>query len=274
MNFHYSEPELEDWKNVHPDFTSELAQTWQSLGFFSTAETLTANNLVLIYINVTNPDCRIYLGRQIFEEVIHTDTFVYCCDSLGLDPDEIYNAYQSIPSIKEKDDFVIELTKSVLDPQFRAKIIELEQKKEQKEKILLRHQNNVKIFLRNLIGYYVIMEGIFFYAGFAMILKLRRSKKMVGIGQQFEYIMRDEKISELIKKAVELEKQYAIDACPPGIVGFNAHQFCEYVEYIANRRLERIGLPKEYFDKATGAEGGGSLNWDSEDEEIRKGKTK
>ncbi|CAH1764474.1 4996_t:CDS:2 [Entrophospora sp. SA101] len=271
MNFHYSEPELEDWKNVHPDFTSELAQTWQSL------------------------------------EVIHTDTFVYCCDSLGLDPDEIYNAYQSIPSIKEKDDFVIELTKSVLDPQFRvnkelsaleklneeirklekeiktnpseAKIIELEQKKEQKEKILLRHQNNVKIFLRNLIGYYVIMEGIFFYAGFAMILKLRRSKKMVGIGQQFEYIMRDEKISELIKKAVELEKQYAIDACPPGIVGFNAHQFCEYVEYIANRRLERIATDlnkeKNFFEtRVTEYQGGGSLNWDSEDEEIRKGKTK
>ncbi|CAG8579904.1 10333_t:CDS:1, partial [Ambispora leptoticha] len=51
----------------------------------------------------------------------------------------------------------------------------------------------------------------------------------------------------LIKKSVELEKKYALDACPKGIVGINAEQFSEYVEYVADRRLERIGLPKIYF---------------------------
>ena len=129
-------------------------------------------------------------------------------------------------------------------------------------------------FFHDLIGYYVIMEGIFFYAGFAMMLALKRQGKMIGIGEQFEYIMRDEslhfafgcdlintikaenpevwtqefqeEIVELIKQAVVLEKEYALDACPQGLLGINAEQFSEYVEYIADRRLERIDLPKVY----------------------------
>jgi ribonucleoside-diphosphate reductase beta chain len=232
-----------------------------NLGFFATAESLTANNLVLaVYQHVTNPECRQYLLRQAYEEAVHTDTFIYCCDSLGLDPDEIYNMYQTIPSIKAKDDFVINLTTSIFDPNFTTDGVE-----------------NIQRFLHDLIGFYVIMEGIFFYAGFAMMLALKRQNKMVGIGEQFEYIMRDEslhlafgcdlintikeenpdiwtpafqaEVVDLIKQAVELEKQYAQDACPQGILGINAEQFCDYVEYITDRRLERIDLPK-MFDRA------------------------
>ena len=129
-------------------------------------------------------------------------------------------------------------------------------------------------FYSRMIGYYVIMEGIFFYAGFAMMLALKRQNKMIGIGEQFEYIMRDEslhlafgcdlintirkenpeiwtsefqeEIIHLIKESVELEKRYAIDACPQGLLGINAESFCDYVEYIADRRLLRIELPKQY----------------------------
>ncbi|CAG8653065.1 9740_t:CDS:2, partial [Ambispora gerdemannii] len=187
----------------------------------SGTESLTANNLVLaVYRHVTNPECRQYLLRQAFEEAVHTDTFIYCCDSLGLNPDEIYNMYLTIPSIEEKDNFVIELTKSIFDPKFEIK-----------------NDKDIQTFLHDLIGYYVIMEGIFFYAGFAMMLALKRSNKMVGIGQQFEFIMRDESLH----LAVELEKKYALDACPEGVIGINAEQFSKYVEYVADRRLERIG---------------------------------
>jgi ribonucleoside-diphosphate reductase beta chain len=229
-----------------------------NLGFFSTAESLTANNIVLaVYQHITNPEARQYLLRQGFEEAIHTDTFIYCCDTLGLDPDEIYNMYLTIPSIKEKDDFVVELTKSVFEPGFTTEGPE-----------------NVQRFLHDLIGYYVIMEGIFFYAGFAMMLALKRQNKMVGIGEQFEYIMRDEslhlafgcdviktirsenpevwttafcdRVAELVQTAVELEKRYARDACPQGLLGINAERFGDYVEYVADRRLERLGLPKIY----------------------------
>lgn len=250
--------DVEQWKSDNVLSETERRLILWNLGFFSTAESLTANNIVLaIYNHITNPECRQYLLRQAFEEAIHTDTFIYCCDTLGLDPDEIFNMYNTIPSIKEKDEFVVELTKTVFNPNFSTE-----------------GEKNVQDFVRDLIGYYVIMEGIFFYAGFAMMLALKRQNKMIGVGEQFEFIMRDEsvhlafgcdlintikqenpkvwtdafkeEIVELIKKSVELEKTYAKDACPQGLLGINAEQFCQYVEYIADRRLERIGLPKHY----------------------------
>lgn len=250
--------DVEQWKSLTALNETERRMIIYNLGFFSTAESLTANNLVLaVYKHVTNPECRQYLLRQAFEEAIHTDTFIYCCDTLGLNPDEIYNMYETIPSIKDKDDFVVNLTKSLFDPNFTTD-----------------STANIQRFLHDLIGFYVIMEGIFFYAGFAMMLALKRQNKMVGIGEQFEYIMRDEslhlafgcdlintikaenpevwttefqeEVLELIKKAVILEKQYAFDACPQGLLGINAQQFSEYVEHITDRRLERIDLPKIY----------------------------
>ena len=209
-----------------------------NLGFFSTAESLTANNIVLaVYQHITNPEARQYLLRQAYEEAIHTDTFIYCCDTLGLDPDEIYNMYNTIPSIKEKDDYVVELTKSVFDPE-----------------LLDRGTENIRKFVHDLIGYYVIMEGIFFYAGFAMMLALKRQNKMIGIGEQFEYIMRDESLHlafgcDLIntirnreprrsgtdafkrrdrrvdsRRRSSSRKRYAWDACPEGLLGINAEQ--------------------------------------------------
>src|SRR3989338_2634311 len=213
--------DVEQWKSGKVLTEKERRLILWNLGFFSTAESLTANNIVLaIYRHVTNPESRQYMLRQAYEEAVHTDTFIYCCDTLGLDPEEIYNMYKTIPSIKEKDDFVVEFTKSVFDPTFTTNGID-----------------NIRKFVHDLIGYYVIMEGIFFYAGFAMMLALKRQNKMVGIGQQFEYIMRDESIhlafgcdvinavkaenpeiwtpafqeevTELIRQAVVLEQLYA-----------------------------------------------------------------
>jgi ribonucleoside-diphosphate reductase beta chain len=250
--------DVEQWKSQTALSDTERRLILWNLGFFSTAESLTANNIVLaVYNHVTNPEARQYLLRQGFEEAIHTDTFIYCCDSLGLDPDDIYNMYKTIPSIDEKDSFVVELTKSVFDPTFSTEGTE-----------------NIRRFVRDLIGFYVIMEGIFFYAGFAMILALRRQNKMVGIGEQFEYIMRDEslhlafgcdlintikaenpeiwtkefkeEVVDLIQQAVVLEQRYAHDACPQGLLGINAEKFSQYVEYVADRRLERLNLPKVY----------------------------
>lgn len=288
--------DIEQWKNPEALTDVERRLILWNLGFFSTAESLTANNIVLaVYNHVTNPECRQYMLRQAFEEAVHTDTFIYCCDSLGLDPDEIYGMYDVIPSIKEKDDFVIQLTEAVFDPHFTTE-----------------GTANIQRFVHDLVGYYIIMEGIFFYAGFAMMLALKRQGKMVGVGEQFEYIMRDESLHlafgadlintivaenpeiwtdefrshlrELILQAVELEKIYARDACPEGILGINAEQFIEYVEYIADRRLERINLPKHFeadnpfpwmsqatdlskeknfFEtRVTEYQTGGSLDWD------------
>jgi ribonucleoside-diphosphate reductase beta chain len=255
--------DIELWKKQGPGGLTEDERRmilW-NLGFFSTAESLTANNIVLaVYKHLTNPECRQYLLRQAYEEAIHTDTFIYCCDTLGLNPDEIYNMYLTIPSIKEKDEFVISITKSVLDPNFTTE-----------------GSGNIQKFVHDLIGYYAIMEGIFFYAGFAMMLSMLRHNKMVGVGEQFQYILRDESIHlafgvdlintivsenpeiwteefkqviiNNIKEAVVLEHKYTDDAIPRGILGLNAQTVKEYVEYIADRRLERLNLPKQYNTK-------------------------
>jgi ribonucleoside-diphosphate reductase beta chain len=229
-----------------------------NLGFFSTAESLTANNIVLaLYEYVTAPECRQYLLRQAYEEAIHTDTFIYCCDSLGFDPEYLYGMYDRVPSIEEKDEFVVDLTRSIDRPGFT-----------------IDTDDDVREFLRDLVGFYVVMEGIFFYAGFAMMLGLKRQNKMEGIGQQFEYIMRDEslhvgfgvdlinqirtenpgvwtddfgaEIRELITDAVDLEQIYAYEACPEDAFGMSAAQFAEYVEHVADRRLDQLDLPTAY----------------------------
>ena len=121
------------------------------------------------------------------------------------------------------------------------------------------------------------MEGLFFYSGFAMILSFLRQNKMVGIGEQFQYILRDETVHlnfgidlintikeenpnlwtpafqadivEKIKQAVELEIQYAEDCLPRGILGLTAPMFRDYVQNIADRRFERIGLKAIYRSK-------------------------
>ncbi len=233
----------------------------RNLGFFATAESLVGNNIVLaIFKHVTNPECRQYLLRQAFEEAIHTHAFHYIVESLALDEGQIFNMYNEINSINKKDRFEMELTSAILKDGFTTDTFEGAQK-----------------FLEDLIGFYVIMEGIFFYSGFVMILSFHRQNRMTGIGEQFQYIMRDETIHlnfgidlingikeenpklwtaefqkhivEKIKEAVELEIAYAKDCLPRGILGLSAAMFREYVQHIADRRLERIGLKALYGSK-------------------------
>lgn len=252
--------DIEIWKsNALSD--AERLVIMRNLGFFSTAESLVANNIVLsIYKFVTNPECRQYLLRQAFEEAIHTHTFHYIVESLNLDEGEIFNMYNEINAIKAKDEFEMQLTADLLDESYTTAT-----------------QAGAQKFLENLIGYYIIMEGIFFYSGFAMILSLHRQNKMTGIGEQFQYILRDETIhlnfgidlingikeenpdlwtptfqkyiTDKIKEAVELEINYAQDCLPQGILGLTAPMFREYTQYIADRRLERIGLKTQYKSK-------------------------
>ncbi|MBW8889580.1 MAG: ribonucleotide-diphosphate reductase subunit beta [Fibrobacteres bacterium] len=230
----------------------------RNMGFFSTADSLVANNIVLAaYKHITNPECRQYMLRQSFEEALHTHAYQYIIESLGLDEAEIFNMYHEINTIHGKDAFEIALTREMLKPDFETESFK-----------------GAQTFLENLIGYYVIMEGIFFYSGFVMMLSFQRQNRLPGSGEQFQYILRDEtmhmnfgidvinqikienpdlwtpavkeKSTELIRKAVELEIAYAKDTMPRGILGLNAAMFEDYVQYVADRRLEKIGLPKVY----------------------------
>lgn len=252
--------DIELWKS-NTLSEDERRVIMRNLGFFATAESLVGNNIVLaIFRHVTNPEARQYLLRQSFEEAIHTHAFLYIVESLNLDQGEIFNMYNEVNSIHNKDQFEMKITEEILNPNFTTSTFEGAQK-----------------FLENLVGYYIIMEGIFFYSGFAMILSFLRQNKMVGIGEQFQYILRDEtvhlnfgidlingikeenpdlwtldfqnRLTAKIQEAVELEIQYAEDCLPRGILGLTAPMFRSYVQYIANRRLERIGLQPQYTAK-------------------------
>ena len=249
--------DVEVWKSDRLTNDERLV-IMRNLGFFSTAESLVGNNLVLaIFKHVTNAECRQYLLRQAFEEAVHTHTFLYIVESLGLNEGEIFNMYRENPTIAKKDAFEMELTAEVLDEDFTTSTREGRQ-----------------AFLKNLIGYYVIMEGIFFYSGFVMMLSFHRRNLMKGVGEQFQYILRDETIHlnfgvdlingikaenpdlwtadfqqemiDRVRAAVELEIEYAEGCLPRGVLGLNAELFRDYVQHVADRRLERIGLPIQY----------------------------
>lgn len=268
--------DVETWRGQTLSAAERLV-IMRNLGFFATAESLVGNNLVLaIFRHVTNAECRQYLLRQAFEEAIHTHAFLYIVESLGLDEHDVFTMYHSIPSIARKDDFEMQLTEALLDPTFSTETFEGAQR-----------------FLDNLIGYYVIMEGIFFYSGFAMMLSFHWRNVMTGIGEQFQYILRDETIHlnfgidlingikaeypalwtptfqehivQLIRKAVELEVAYAEDCLPQPIAGLHASAFRQYVQHIADRRLERIGLPALYHSSHP-------FPWLSEAIDLRKEK--
>lgn len=266
------------WKNPNGLTEDERLIIKRNLGFFSTADSLVANNLVLaVYKHITNPECRQYLLRQAFEEALHTHAYQYIIESLGMDEAEVFNMYREIPSVATKAMWALPYTQSLGDEHFHTGTPEMDQR-----------------LLRDLIAFYVIFEGIFFYVGFTQILSMGRRNKMVGTSEQFQYILRDEsmhmnfgidvinqikienphlwtpefkdEIIQLVKEGVEMEYQYAKDTMPHGILGMNAEMFEEYLHFIANRRLNQIGLADQY----PGAEN--PFPWMSEMMDLKKEK--
>ena len=164
------------WKNQNGLTEDERRIVMRNLGFFSTADSLVANNIVLsVYKHITNPECRQYLLRQALEEAIHTHAYQYVIESLGMDEGEIFNMYKEIPSVAKKAAWALPFTKSLSDQSFETGT-----------------EENDKILLRNLIAFYCVLEGIFFYCGFTQILSMGNRNKMTGTAEQFQYILRDE----------------------------------------------------------------------------------
>jgi ribonucleoside-diphosphate reductase beta chain len=242
------------WKSKDGLTDEERRMIKRNLGFFATSESLVANNIVLaVYRHLTNPECRQYLLRQAFEEAVHTHTFQYICESLGLDDGELFNMYREIPSITDKAAWALQFTQHLEDPEFRTGTPE-----------------NDQAFLKDLVAFYVVFEGMWFYTGFAQILSLGRRNKMVGIAEQYQYILRDESIhlnfgidainqiklenphlwNDVFQKEVrtmlaegcELEIAYGRDTMPSGILGLNADSCEQYMRFITNRRCAQLGL--------------------------------
>lgn len=266
------------WKSKDGLSDDERRIVMRSLGYFSTADSLVANNLVLaIYRHITCPEARQYLLRQAFEEAIHTHAYQYCIESLGMDEGEVFNMYREVPSVAKKAAWSISHTSGIIDPTFKTGTPETDQE-----------------LLRNLIGFYVVTEGIFFYCGFTQILSMGRRNKMTGVAEQFQYILRDEsmhlnfgidvinqiklenphlwtdafvsEITQMILEGTELEINYARDTMPRGVLGMNSSIMEEYLHFIANRRLAQLGLPEAY----PGAKN--PFPWMSEIMDLRKEK--
>ena len=285
------------WKDPNGLTEDERTIIKRNLGFFSTADSLVANNLVLaVYRHISNPECRQYLLRQAFEEALHTHAYQYAVESLGLDEGEIFNMYREVPSVARKAEWALPYTQHLADPHFNTGTPENDQK-----------------LLRELTAFYVIFEGIFFYVGFVQILSMGRRNKMTGTAEQFQYILRDEsmhmnfgidvinqikienphlwtesfkgELVRMIRDAVDLEARYAHDTMARGVLGLNAPMFEDYLHFIANRRCAQIGLPEQYpgatnpfpwmsevldlkkeknfFEtRVTEYQTGGALNWD------------
>ena len=285
------------WKDPNGLSEDERTIIKRNLGFFSTADSLVANNLVLaVYRHISNPECRQYLLRQSFEEALHTHAYQYVVESLGLDEGEIFNMYREVPAVARKAEWALPYTQYLADPHFNTGTPENDQK-----------------LLRELVAFYLIFEGIFFYVGFVQILSMGRRNKMSGTAEQFQYILRDEsmhmnfgidvinqikienphlwtpafkdELTAMIRDAVAMEAQYAYDTMPRGVLGLNAPMFEEYLQFIANRRCAQIGLAEQYpgasnpfpwmsevldlkkeknfFEtRVTEYQTGGALNWD------------
>ncbi len=250
--------DIEQWKSPTA-LTADERQAFETvLGFFTTADSIAANNVVLaLYKHITSPECRMYLLRQGYEEAIHTHAYQYIVESLGMDESKIFNMYREVESIYNKDNMVLSLNEGIFDPAFKTGTFENDQK-----------------FLENLIVFSLIMEGIFFYSSFAVMFGFQRQNKLTGSAEQIQYIMRDEsqhlnfginminsikeeqpelwtpefqtRIVDLVKRAVVLEYTFAKEVFPNGIFGMNAAGFKQYIEHIADRRLATVGLPAQY----------------------------
>ena len=250
--------DIQLWKDPNGLSEDERRIVKRNLGFFVTADSLAANNIVLgTYRHITAPECRQYLLRQAFEEAIHTHAYQYIVESLDLDESEIFNAYHEVATIREKDEFLVPFIDTLTDPHFRTGTPESDQQ-----------------LLKSLIVFSCLMEGLFFYVGFAQILALGRQNKMTGAAEQYMYILRDEsmhcnfgidlvnqiklenphlwtgafreELTGIFRRAVELEYRYAEDTMPRGVLGLNAPMFKEYLRFIANRRCQQIGLDVLY----------------------------
>ncbi|WP_277676310.1 ribonucleotide-diphosphate reductase subunit beta [Saccharopolyspora rectivirgula] len=242
------------WKSADGLTEQERRMVKRNLGFFATAESLVANNIVLaVYRHITNPECRQYLLRQAFEEAVHTHTFQYICESLVLDEGELFNMYRELPSITDKDAWALQYTKNLENPDFTTGTPEKDQ-----------------AFLRDLVAFYVVFEGMWFYTGFAQVLALGRQHKMTGIAELYQYILRDEsihlnfgidcinqikqenphlwtpefqqEIRRMLTEACELEVAYGHDTMPQGMLGINAELCEQYLQFITNRRCTQLGL--------------------------------
>jgi ribonucleoside-diphosphate reductase beta chain len=245
--------DIEQWQS-----TEELSdvERWiirMGIGYFSAAEGIVGDNVLHVVRElVTAPELKLVLGRHAHEENVHADSLLYMISSLGINPHECEAMFEDVVSIRKKNDFVCEVSNSL------------------RRDVDLTLTENKQLLAKNIFLFGQCMEGTQFYGLFGMILALYRQNKIPGIGQMFRYTLRDEsnhiellrnllmdlvdenqdvwtpefkeELRNLMRQAVQLEKDFIADCLPVNAVGLSVEEFSTYIDYIADRRLDSCGL--------------------------------
>ncbi len=257
-NNHWEPEDIQMQKDLEQWRGSEItdAERWiikMGIGYFSAAEGIVGDNIIHVVRElVTAPELKLVLGRHAHEENIHADSLVYMISSLGLNPHECEAMFEDIETLKAKNHFVVSNSRSL------------------RRDIDLTITENKQALAKNIFLFGQVMEGTQFYGLFGMILSLYRQNKFMGIGQMFQYTLRDESnhievfrnlLMDLVNEnpdiwtedfkqdlratmaeGIRLEKQFIRDCLPIGAIGLNADEFEQYIDFIADRRLDSCGL--------------------------------
>ncbi len=249
--------DLADLARLTPE---ELHLVNRLVAFFATGDTIVANNLVLnLYTHLNAPEARLYLSRQLFEEAVHVQFYLTLLDTYLPDPDErakAFAAVDNIPSIRAKAEFCFRWIDS---------LGELDR---------LRSRDDRRAFLLNLICFAACIEGLFFYGAFAYVYWLRSRGLLNGLASGTNWVFRDEslhmefafsvidtvrgeepglfddeltaQVTAMLEEAVAAELTFARDLCGDGLPGMTADDMRRYLEYVADQRLTRLGMPPRY----------------------------
>ena len=246
--------DIAQWRSTDQLSDSDRWIIRMGIGYFSAAEGIVGDNILhVIREVVTAPELKLVLGRHAHEENIHADSLLYMISSLGIDPHECEAMFVDVPSIVAKNEFVTRISKAL------------------RRDLDMTQVENIQSLAKNIFVFGQCMEGTQFYGLFGMILSLYRQNKFPGIGQMFRYTLRDEsnhiellrqllmqlveenpqiwtnsfkeELVGLMQEAVSLEKKFIEDCLPVKSLGLNREDFEEYIDFIADRRLEGVGLP-------------------------------
>ncbi len=247
--------DLADWEQMTED---ERHAVKFVMAFFNPAELIVNRVLALgVYPYLKSPECHLYLAKQMWEEANHCVAFEYVLETFPFDRDSIYKVHLEVPSMKAKEAYIMRYLKRMTDEQLDIESVE-----------------GKKDFIRNLVAYNIVMEGTWFYSGFMVALSFRQRNQLRNFGSMINWVLRDEslhlkfgmnlvhnileenaellteefanEIRNIIIEGVELENAYNKDLFPNGILGLNADYVNQYVQYVADRRLEELGLEKHY----------------------------
>ena len=247
--------DIQDWEKMTED---ERHAVKFLMAFFNPAELIVNRSIALgIYPYLKSPEAHLYLAKQMWEEANHCVAFEYVLETFPFDKEKIFDLHLNVPSMTAKEAYINTYMRRMTEDSLNIESVD-----------------GKKDFIRNLVATNIVMEGIWFYSGFMVALSFRQRNQLRNFGSMINWVIRDEslhlkfginlvhtileenqellteefanEIRQIIIDGVDLESAYNRDLFPNGILGLNADYVNQYVQYVADRRLEELGLPKHY----------------------------